>query len=164
MGRGVQQTKAFRQLTPEIVDIRRRLRSCSTKAGRKCLRKELQCLMDSLPLPTTAANVVKIWRWGRKILSYFVANFSRTLRLSFCIRIGQVLPKLGPKNYGVLFVPHSVYGNSLWMGPNSEAHSVPSYLLTCQRSTSSFSSPPHFSSSKALWYTSPTTLPFVPLE
>jgi len=53
-------------------------------------------------------SVATLFRWSWKILPYFVANLSTTLHISFYQNRSSIVEVM-TKNFGVFFMPHSVY-------------------------------------------------------
>ena len=57
-------------------------------------------------------SVATLFRWSWKILSSFVANFSKTLRINFYQNLSGIVEVM-IKKIGVFFMPHSVLVMSL---------------------------------------------------
>jgi len=54
-------------------------------------------------------SVATLFRWSWKILSYFVANFSKTLHINFYQNRSSIVEVMIKKNLVHFFMPHSVY-------------------------------------------------------
>jgi len=52
-------------------------------------------------------SVATLFRWSWKILSYFVANLSKTLHINFYQNWSSIVEVM-IKNFGMFFMPHSV--------------------------------------------------------
>jgi len=73
-------------------------------------------------------NVATLFRWGWKILSYFVANLSKTLHINF-YQNWSIIVEVMIKKFWCVFMPHSVYCPS-W--PVSSVHQRAGQHRICQ--------------------------------